>query len=408
MLNGLFRVLGYEKRVTDYNPSFAPNAWGYAIRPATYASSAAVLSNLSVATRCVSLRSELLASVPCKLYRRLPDGDRERVTDHPLALVLGDLANSLMTSFELREFLVRSLDLSGNAFARIERNGRGQVIALWPLAPSSVQIERLESGRLRYRVTQPGSRGPVVLLQGETLHIRASSEDGLAGRSPISIARGALGLAIAQSETAGGLAVNGLRPAGILTHPGKLGEKGADNIRKSIEERGGGPGNAGRPLILEEGMQWSNAAFSAEDAELLESRKLSNEDVARIFGVPGGAVGIRDSVSYGSAEADARALVQNCLQPLAERVEQSLMRCLLTTEGRRTYFIEHDLRGLLRGDMKARFDAYRIGREIGVYSANDIRRAENESAIEDGDSYLKPVTLAGSSAPRGNDGGATE
>ena len=82
---------------------------------------------------------------------------------------------------------------------------------------------------------------------------------------------------------------------------------------------------------------FARGAFSAEDAELLESRKLSNEDVARIFGVPGGAVGIRDSVSYGSAEADARALVQNCLQPLAERVEQALMRCLLTPEGRRQY-----------------------------------------------------------------------
>jgi len=399
MLTRILSSIGFEKRATNYNPVFAPDAWGRAGIAAPYASAAAVLSNLSVAARCVSLRSELLASVPLKLYRKMPNGDRERVTDHPLANVLGDLANPLMTSFEMREFLVRQLDQTGNAYARIERNGNGQVAALWPVNSAMVTVERLESGRLRYRVTQPGQRGPVILLQEEMLHIRASSEDGLLGRSPIAIARGTLGRAIAENQTALTLAANGLRPSGVLEHPGKLSAEAKNNIAQSVMEQASGPAKTGQPLVLEEGMKWGNASFSAVDAEFLASRVLSNEDCARIFGVPGGAVGIRDSVSYGSAAADAQALVQNCLQPLAERVEQAFMRCLLTAEGRRSYIIEHDLRGLLRGNMMERFAAYRIGREIGMYSVNELRKAENESAIEGGDSYLQPVTLAGSSAP---------
>src|SRR5690606_14213463 len=108
---------------------------------------------------------ELGASVPLNLYRRLPNGDRQRVSDHPLARVLSDLANPLMTALEIREFLIRSLDLMGNGFARIERNGEGQVVALWPLEATRVQVERLENGRIRYRYS--GDRGTVVLLQEE-------------------------------------------------------------------------------------------------------------------------------------------------------------------------------------------------------------------------------------------------
>ena len=398
MFTRLLNAFGFERR--DYNPAFAPDAWGRALRPASYASPSAVLSNVAVATRCVAIRSEMLAAMPLKLYRRKPNGDKERVTDGPFALVLGDLFNPLMTAFEGKEFLVRQLDLTGNAYARIERNGNGQVSALWPIPSSAVTVERLESGRLRYRVTQSNARGPAILLQEEMLHVRASSDDGLLGNSPIAIARGVLSRAISESETAQNLASNGLRPAGVLEHPGKLGAEAVRNIGDSLMEQGAGPFKTGRPMVLEEGMSWKGVSFSAVDAEFLESRKLSNEDTARIFGVPGGAVGIRDSVSYGSAAADSQALVTNCLQPLAERLEQAIMRCLLTPEGRRNYIVEFDLRGLLRGNMQDRFAAYRISREIGIYSANDILRAENEQMIEDGDEYLKPVTLAGSSAPR--------
>ena len=328
--------------------------------------------------------------MPLKVHRRLANGDRERV-DSPLSNVLSDRANPLTTAFELREFLTRSLDTAGNAYARIERNGRGEVIGLWPIIASAVQVERLENGRLRYRVSQPAGRA-AVYLQEEFLHIRASSEDGLIGRSPISIARGSLQTAIAQNEAAETLAANGFRPSVAMTHPGKLSPQAEKNIRDSYMQMNAGPFNAGKPLVLQEGMTIANASFSAEDAELLESRKLSNEDVARIFGVPPASVGISTSVSYGSAQQAAQDLVSNALAPLAARVEQALQRCLLTAEGRRTYFIEHDLSGLLRGDATARWATYRTAREIGALTNNQILRFENLPGYEGGDDHT-PLSL---------------
>ncbi|MFN4025318.1 MAG: phage portal protein [Hyphomonas sp.] len=399
MLQRILNAIGYERRSSD---PLAPGNWARGYNPAPAVSPSAVLSNIAVAARCVSLRSELLASVPLKLYRRLPNGDKERVTDSPLALVLGDLANPLMTAFELREFLVRSLDLQGNAYARIVRDGAGQVTELWPIQASMVTVERLESGRLRYRVSQQPS-GTVILLQEEVLHIRASSEDGLLGRSPIAIARGVLGRAIAEAVTAHTGASNSFRIAGVVTVPNaKIAPGSRQALEQAFEEDAMRADDARRVKVLEGGAKFQPVSFSSADAEFLESRKLSNEDVARIFNCTPASVGILSSVSYGSADADARALVQNCLQPLAERVEQAFMRCLLTPEGRRQYVIEHDLKGLLRGDTAQRFASYEIGRRIGIFSQNDLRRYENEPLIEDGDTYLQPQALAGSSAPRGD------
>ena len=111
------------------------------------------------------------------------------------------------------------------------------------------------------------------------------------------------------------------------------------------------------------------------------ARKLANEDVARIFGLPPTSVGITDKATYSNTEQEARALVQNALGPLAARIETAMHRCLLTDASRRSLYIEHDLDGLLRGDVKSRFEAYRLAREIGVYSPNDVRRLENEPPL---------------------------
>lgn len=380
-LDHLLAAVGLERRGEQRSyDALAPDAWGRAMPVGGYASASAVLSNLAVATRCVSLRSELLASVPLKLYRRLANGDRERVSDSPLAEVLSDLANPLMTAFEAREFFVRSLDTAGNSYARIVRDGAGQVVEYWPLQSSRVTVERLENGRLRYRYS--GDRGAVVLLQEEVLHIRASSEDGLLGRSPIAIARGALGLGLELTEAAKDAASRKI--GGFIVQPVDTNTRGKQARQKEIEDQ---PGDRYTPKILDPGSKFVPTQFSSVDQELLENRKLSNEDVARIFGVPPASVGISQSVSYGSAQQAAQDLVTNALAPLAQRVEQAMARCLLSTEARRTLIIEHDLSGLLRGDATARWASYKTAREIGVLSAPEIRRIENLGPMDPSGDY---------------------
>jgi HK97 family phage portal protein len=362
----------------------------------------AVLSNLAVAARCVGIRSEMLASVGLFVFRRTADGGRERAADLPLYGVLHDMWNPNLTAFEGREMMIRSLDTAGNAFARIERNARGQVVALWPEPWSNVAVEKLASGRLRYRVSSPAG-GVTVLLPEEALHVRGPSRDGILGQSPIQIARGALGLALSQSQTALSFADNMLRPSGILTFAEKVGREARGTVSAALDEFRGAT-NAGKVMIMDGGAKFERMTFSPDDAEFLDSRKLANEDVARIYGVPPTAVGITDKATYSNTEQEARALVQNALGPLAARIEAAMARNLLTEAGRRVHYIEHDLSALLRGDVQARFEAYRIGREIGAFSANDIRRRENEPPIPGGDTYHQPanwVPLGSQSAPTG-------
>lgn len=352
-----------------------------------------LLSNSAVAVRCVGLRSEMLASVGLHTFRRSADGGRERADDLPLYGVLHDLMNPGMTAYEGREFLTRSLDLTGNAYARIERNLRGEVTAIYPLAPGDVAPERLSSGRLRFRVSQRQG-GSIVLLQDEMLHVRGPSRDGLTGVSAIQFGRAAMGLRIAQAETAQNLMQNGMRPSGVMSYAERIQAADRVKIRESVAERLQGPTNAGQLLIMDGGAKFERLSFSPEDAEFLASQKLSNEDVARLFGVPPTSVGITDKATYSNVEQEGRSLVQNCLGPLAARIESAFSRCLLTDDGRRSLYIEHDLSGLLRGDVQARFEAYRIGREIGVFSPNDVRRRENEPPIANGDGYHQPSNWA--------------
>jgi HK97 family phage portal protein len=286
--------------------------------------------------------------------------------------------------------MVRCLDLHGNFSARIERSARGQVVALWPLQFSDVTVERLATGRLRYKVYN-GSKTE-TLLQEEMLHIRGPSRDGIIGLSPIQISRGALSLALAHSQTAYSLSANGLKPSGMVAFAERLTPEQRQQFRNSMQDSYAGSENAGKLLVTDGGAKFEKLAFSSEDAEFLDTRKLSNEDVARIFNCPPTSVGLLDRGTYSNVEMEGRSLVQNCLGPLASRIEAAMHRCLLSDVGRRTLYIEHDLNGLLRGDVKSRFDSYRIGREIGALSPNDVRKLENQPPLgPEGDVYHMPA-----------------
>jgi HK97 family phage portal protein len=387
----LANVFGFEKRALGSGGYFE----NYMATRASYLAGAnpdAAISNSAVAHRCVALCAETIASLPLNVFRRTKDGGRERAEDHPLDYLLGVAPNDYQSVFEFREHLLRSYLMHGNAVARIESDDAGRIRALHPAFWHGVQIERLPSGRLRYGGEDVTSHR-WTLLQEDVLHIRGPSRDGVTGLSPLQLAPGAIGLALSYAETAQALSDNRLSAGGVYSVEGNLTEEQHKKLLKFIG-RHVGPANAGSPLIVDHSAKWMPHTFSPLDAQFLESRKLSNEDVARAFGVPPTSVGIPDKNSYNLAEQEALMLVRNCLSPLAARSERALERCLLTSQGRRNYFFEHDFSALLRGDIKARFEAYRLAREVGAFSPNDIRRRENEPPIEGGDVYHVPVNWA--------------
>lgn len=359
----------------------APTASGAVVTPEAAMRASAVYA-------CVRILSSSMASLPFRLYRRLPDGGRERATEHPLYPLLTALPNPYETAYESIERAMVSILLRGDAYWRIVRGARGEVVTLVQLHPDTVEIVYTLSGTPAYRVRT--ATGYEVLLPGEVWHVRGLSLDGWRGCSVISYARESIGLALtAEHHGAMSLQRNG-RPSGVLEHPGKLSPEAQKNIESSWEQKHRDGGVA----ALQEGMKYTAVSMTNEDAQFIESRNFQTEDIARFFGVPLHMLGVKGAASFASAEQQGIDFVTYTLMPWAVRFAQSVYRDLLLTDERSVYFAEFDFMAFLRGDAQSRYNAYGVGRNWGWLSANDVRRAENMSPIESGDVYMQPVNMA--------------
>lgn len=344
---------------------------------------------------CVRILSEAVAGLPLHLYRYTDTGGKEKATDHPLYFLLHDEPNPEMTSFIFRETLMTHLLLWGNAYAQIIRNGKGEVIALYPLMPDKMTVDRDENGNLYYEylISQEegnlGKAGTVRLTPRDVLHIPGLGFDGLVGYSPISLARDAIGMAIACEEYGAKFFSNGAQPSGVLEHPGTL--KDPARIRESWNATFGGSQNANKVAVLEEGMKYSPISIAPDQAQFLETRKFQIDEIARIFRIPPHMVGDLDKSSFSNIEQQSLEFVTYTLAPWISRWEQSIVRSLLSREEKGTFFVKFNVDGLLRGDYQSRMQGYAIGRQNGWMSANDIRELENLDRIpeaEGGDLYL--------------------
>lgn len=394
MLSRILSVFGYEKRSVDFDPRFSADVWGKAVSAAGYVSAGSVLSSSSVAYRAIDLKATLLASTPLKVFHRLSEGGRQRAINIPLARML-DRPNAYMTRYEFVELLSRSLDLTGNFFARVEYARTGEVAALHPINSYRVQVERTPSGAIRYRVSAATHEPARVLLDGEMLHVKGHSPDGLVGQSPLTIAREALGLGLRLDKAARESA--GKQIGGFMVQPTVANAPQKRRQQEAINEKLDGDRSArGRydVKVLDIGSKFVPTTFSNADTELLESRKLSDEAVCRIFGVPPASVGISTSVSYGSAAQSSQDLITNTLNPLAVRIESAIERALLSDETRRNLFVEFDLSGLLRADPSERWRTYEVGRRINALAPNEIRAFENLPPYIGGDTFDAPKSQA--------------
>ena len=344
---------------------------------------------------CVRILAEAVAGLPLHLYKYTDDGGKEKALEHPLYRLLHDEPNPEMSSFVFRETLMTHLLLWGNAYAQVIRNGKGEVIALYPLMPNKMSVDRDENGRLYYTYYRGSDEAiknkdfAVTLQPSDVLHIPGLGFDGLVGYSPIAMAKNAIGMAIACEEYGAKFFANGAAPGGVLEHPGTL--KDPQRIRESWQSTYGGTSNAHRIAVLEEGMKYTPIGISPEQAQFLETRKFQINEIARIFRVPPHMVGDLEKSSFSNIEQQSLEFVKYTLDPWVIRWEQSIMRTLLSQEEKAQYFVKFNLEGLLRGDYQSRMNGYAIGRQNGWMSANDIRELENLDRIpaeEGGDLYL--------------------
>jgi HK97 family phage portal protein len=335
---------------------------------------------------CVRILSETLASLPLHTYKHTDRG-KEKAIDHNLYYLLHDEPNPEMTSFVFRETLMGHLLLWGNAYAQIIRDGRGKVLALYPLLPDKMKVDRTSAGELYYEYQT--DTGPVILRNYEVFHIPGLGFDGLVGYSPIAMAKNAIGMAIATEEYGAKFFANGANPGGVLEHPGVL--KDPKRVRDSWNAVYQGSGNAHRIAVLEEGMKFHSIGIPPEQAQFIATRKFQLNEIARIFRIPPHMIGDLDKSSFSNIEQQSREFVKYTLDPWVSRWEQAIHKSLLKPDEKRQYFVKFNVDGLLRGDYESRMNGYAIGRQNGWLSANDIRELEDMNRIPEdqgGDLYL--------------------
>jgi len=392
ILQGIFKARDKPKNAlggSRYSFFFGNTSAGKPVNEHTAMQMTAVYS-------CVRILSETLAGLPLHVYRYNDSGGKEKYLKHPLYKLLHDEPNPEMTSFACRETLMSHLLLWGNAYAQRIRNARGEVIALYPLMPNKMTVDRDSKGRLFYLYSRTSDDAPtlgddsqVYLAPSEVLHIPGLGFDGLIGYSPIAMAKNAVGLAIATEEYGAKFFANGAAPGGVLEHPGTI--KDPQKVKESWNSAYQGSQNAHRVAVLEEGMKYQPIGISPEQAQFLETRKFQINEIARIFRVPPHMLADLEKSSFSNIEQQSLEFVKYTLDPWVVRWEQSMCRALLMESEKPIVFIKFNVDGLLRGDYVSRMSGYATARQHGWMSANDIRELENLDRIPaefGGDLYL--------------------
>jgi HK97 family phage portal protein len=343
---------------------------------------------VSVVYACVDLLARAMASLPVHVYRIGADGSRDIDRTHYLYDLLHSAPNEEMTSSDFRRAMQANLSLRSDAYAQIVRNRDGVVLELLPLAVDDVEPVRGRDGRLYYNI-----RGE-QFLPSEVLHLKGTNFNGICAPDMLHTVRNVIGLAVALDKNAASFFKNSSQPGGFLSHPGKLSAEAQAQLERSFAQATSG-GNAHRLKVLQEGLQYMAARTGNRDSQFDESRDRQGREVARLYGIPGHKVGIVDSMPRANVEQENLSFVIDTLRPLCVTWEQSLNQKLLTPGERRTHYIEFNLSGLLRGDLKSRYEAYGIGRDKGFLSVNEIRRLESMNPIgAEGDTYLQPLNMA--------------
>ncbi|MFM1524768.1 MULTISPECIES: phage portal protein [Helcococcus] len=347
---------------------------------------------MSAVYACVRILSETIASLPLHVYEYTNLGSTKAIK-HPLYFLLHDEPNKEMSSFIFRETLMTHLLLWGNAYAQVIRNGKGEVIGLYPLMPDKMKVDRDENGNIFYEYsinnTDRYKSNKVKLDKKNVLHIPGLGFDGLVGYSPIAMAKNAIGLSIATEEYGAKFFQNGAQPSGVLEHPGTL--KSPEKIRESWNQTFGGSNNANKVAVLEEGMKYTAISIAPDQAQFLETRKFQINEIARIFRIPPHMIGDLEKSSFSNIEQQSLEFVKYTLDPWVIRWEQAIQRTLFNEDEKKRYFVKFNVEGLLRGDYESRMQGYATARQNGWMSANDIRKLEDLDTIpesEGGDLYL--------------------
>jgi HK97 family phage portal protein len=385
-----------ERRSDSFHVSQSPPGWvvrgygqeSYSGETVTVEGALSVASVLSAFT----ILMEDTASLPLITYRRLTRG-KERDVNSPYYILLHDMPNPEHTSMVYREFIMGHLLGWGNHFSQKIWDRRGVLRELWPLRPDRMVVSR-KNGQRQYTYTELNGNKR-VFRQEDIWHIPAFGFDGLIGYSRITLARNAIGLAIAAEKFGGSFYKNGANFDIVIKHPGELSDDAYDHLQESVDKKHVGVENSHKPMILEEGMSIEKIGIPPDDAQFIETRRFQLGEIARMFRVPPHMMGdVERTTSWGSGiEQQELGYLSHTLRPWLKRIEQGAHKDLLLESERKDTVIEHLVEDFLRTDIGARMTAYVAAITNGIFTRNEVRERENLIPIDGLDRMLMPLNM---------------
>ena len=362
-------------------------------------------SNLQIVTvyACVRVIAETLGMLPINLYDT-SDRNKVKLADHPLTRCLAISPNSYQTSAEFMEYLATSVCLEGNFYAQIIRNSDGQVCELWPLDPYSVGVYQDSQNSKVYYSFKTKNGKFIKTTERDIFHVKIFSLDGYKGVSALTYARSILNLENKMTEYANNVFTNGSICNGAICVPTKLNQDAYADTQDVIEEQFAGSGM--RPMLLEGGATWQSIQISAQDSQFLETRRFNREEIAKIFRVPAHMVGDMEHSTFSNIEHQSLEFMTNTMSPYLRKIEQRIVKQLLSEDEQKIYKPRFNLASALKGDLNSRYSAYNTAINCGILCPDEIREVEDLPPSPDGlgGRYLQPLNMTVAGQEQSNDG----
>ena len=334
----------------------------------------------------ISLISDTISTLPVDSFIRV-DGERKPYRPKPTWIDQPDIDTTRQAHYGA---VVASLLAFGNSYTRVFRDNRGDVVNLVALDPTKMTVERSAIGRKVFKYAD--EKKP--LSSNDVIHIIDLAVPGaLIGMSRIEKLKDALGVASALQAYAARFFSQGATTQGIIEFPGELTPEEAKDLSNGFDSRHKGFKKAHKTGVLSGGAKYVQTTIPNDQAQFLDSRRFAVEEIARAFNIPLHMLGVPGTASYASVEQNNLQFISHTLRPILEKIEWAYSRLLPSTA-----FIKFNFSALLRGDLQSRYQAYSIATQAGFKSINEIKKLEDEPAVEGGDVFRVPLANVNISA----------
>ena len=335
----------------------------------------------------IRLLAESVSSLPISVYTKQANGDKLEDTKSPIYKLVKFKPNYYQNKITFFEFIMLSICTEGNSYVQIVRNNSGTPVQLICLDPSNVTVV-VNNNELFYQVD-----GGAVLDSSDMLHFKTITDDGVTGLSPIDQCAKALNWGVSLETFGETFFSNGAKPSSILQTDRALSDTALQRLKTSFNSNYGKLKNSNSTIVLEEGLTFKPISISPEQAQFLSSRQFSIEEVARIFNCPPHMLKDLSKSSFNNIEMQSQEFVTYTLMPYITRIEQEMNLKLFRSNELGKTFVEFNVNGLLRGDVKSRTEAYKTAITNGYMSINEVRQKENMNSIEGGDKHFMQMNM---------------